>query len=163
MNHELIIGYGGLAGVLIAAITVIVTLRGIRDQLWLSTFAEYTSRYSQIMGRVPFAVRDPNGGVTLDDLSDHERECVLGAVRMYANLCSEELYLHDRKLIDKETWEIWQTGIRDTLRAPCFRAGWQKIRGDYKYYSDFQDRMDGFIKDGDGLQAIASTAEDRAE
>ena len=42
-------------------------------------------------------------------------------------------------------------------------AGWQKICGDYKYYSDFQDLMDGFIKDGDGLQAIASTAEDRAE
>jgi hypothetical protein len=74
MNHELIIGYGGLAGVLIAAITVIVTLRGIRDQLWLSTFAEYTPRYSRIMERVPFAVRDPNGGVTLEDLAEDRAE-----------------------------------------------------------------------------------------
>jgi len=154
MSHELIIGYGGLAGVLIAAITVIVTLRGIRDQLWLSTFSEYTARYSEVMEDVPFAARDPHGPFDLDSLPIDQRERVLGAVRKYANLCSEELFLYRRGRIDKETWNIWQTGIRDTMRTPCFGRGWELVRGEYEYYPAFREMMDNFIQDWDTVGSL---------
>ena len=161
MNHELIIGYGGLAGVLIAAITVIVTLRGIRDQLWLSTFSEYTARYSKVMEDVPFEARDPHGTFDLESLPIQERERVLGAVRKYANLCSEELYLHQVGRIDKKTWGIWKTGIRDTMRTPCFRRGWELIRAEYEFYPGFREMMDEFIHDGDAMDSLAGSLEGR--
>jgi len=150
-NHDLIIGYGGLIGVLIAAITLIVTLRGIRDQLWLSTFSQYTARYSDVMEDLPFDARDPNGAFDLTSQPPQDRERILGAVRKYANLCSEELYLHQRGRVDRETWAIWKTGIRDTMRTPCFRQGWEMIRGEYEYYPGFREMMDGMIDEGPQL------------
>ena len=159
MNHELIIGYGGLAGVLIAAYAVIVTLRGIRDQLRLSTFLEYTGRYSQIMDAVPFEARDPYRVFDLESLPTDEREQVLGAVRKYVNLCSEELHLHELGRIDKETWEVWQTGIRDTMRTACFQKGWQMIRREYDFNTGFQEMMDEFSHDAKVVRTLSRSAE----
>jgi len=148
MNLELIIALTGLAAVMLSASAVVVSLKGIRDQLWLSTFATYTARYSEVMEDIPFEARDPRISFNIDKLPIQEREKVLGAVRKYANLCSEELYLHQVGRIDKKTWFIWKTGMRDTMRTSCFRRGWELVRGEYEYYPGFREMMDAFVAEG---------------
>jgi hypothetical protein len=138
----------GLAAVLATAALVVVTLRGIRDQLWMTTFAEYTRRYSEIMDVLPFEARRPGGSFTLNGLQAQERERVLGAMRKYLNLCSEEFYLHAKGRIDRDTWAIWKTGIRDTIRLPCFQGAWTLLRPEYDYFPAFCGFIDSLTKDG---------------
>jgi hypothetical protein len=128
--------------VLVTALLALVTLKGIREQLWLMTFAEYTRRYSEIMDDLPFEARRPGGNFDLGALPVNERQRALGAMRRYLNLCSEELYLHQRRKVDDETWSIWVTGIRDTVRLPCFQHAWSLLRPEYDFYADFCSFMD---------------------
>lgn len=131
-----------LAAALAAAALVVVTLKGIRDQLWMMTFAEYTRRYSEIMDGLPFEARRPGGNFSLSGLPDPERQRVLGITRKYLNLCSEDLFLTRKGKIDKETWTIWKTGIKDTMRLPCFQGAWTALRAEYDFFPDFCNFMD---------------------
>jgi len=124
-----------------------VGLRGIREQLWLQTFSEYTRRYSEIMDGLAFEARRPGGIFDFNQLPSAEREQTLGVMRRYLNLCSEELYLHSRGMLDKGTWEIWRMGIVDTVSMPCFPDTWKVLRQEYRCYDDFCTFVDGLARD----------------
>ena len=146
MTADLMVAWATVALVLATALLVWVTLKGIREQLWLMTFSEYTRRYAEIMDVLPFEARRPGGHFDPAALSAAEREKMLGAMRRYLNLCSEEQYLRNRNRIDPETWEIWRTGIRDTVRLPLFKFAWEVLRPEYDYYSDFCTFMDSLAQ-----------------
>jgi hypothetical protein len=131
-----------VAAVLVATIAILVSLKGIRDQLWMFTYAEYTRRFAEIMDALPFQARRPGGRFDLESLPVAEQECILGVMRRYLNLCSEEYYLFQRGKIDKKTWAIWTNGIRDTVRLPCFLSTWAALRMEYEYVAGFCDFMD---------------------
>lgn len=48
MVNEIIAGTG-VASVLVAGVAVFYSLQGLRDQLWLQMFSEYTRRYAEIV------------------------------------------------------------------------------------------------------------------
>jgi len=75
----------------------------------------------------------------------HERERILSVMRRYLNLCSEEYYLHKKGKIDNQTWDIWKTGIRDTIRLPCFDNVWGTMRCEYNYFAEFCRFMDDLV------------------
>lgn len=145
MNADLMVAIATFLLVLATAGAALFSLRGIRDQLWLMTFAEYTKRYSAIVDGLPTAARNPTGNYDLETGDPSERERVLVAYRRYLNLCSEELYLHTRRMLDHQTWGIWTTGIRDTARSAAFRSAWTRLKTEYAYYPDFCDFMDGVV------------------
>jgi len=130
-------------GLLLVTLGVgVSTLIGIRNQLWMQMFAEYTRRYSEIMDEVPFEARRPGGAYSLEALPTDQHHEVLRALRNYLNLCSEELYLAKTRRLDRRTWRIWTSGIKDTLRLPCFNAGWREMRGEYEYFPEFVTFID---------------------
>jgi len=137
LTTDQILAVAQVAAVIVAAIAILVSLSGIRSQLWLTTFAEYTRRYSEIMEGLPFEARRPGGNFNLHALPAGERDHVLSVMRRYLNLCSEELYLRQRRQIDRATWEIWRTGMRDTRRLPCFAGVWPVLRSEYDYFPRF--------------------------
>jgi hypothetical protein len=142
---------------LLVAATVLlvwVTLRGIREQLWLLTFSEYTRRYAEIVDMLPPDARRPGATFDFAALSPPERDRILTAMRRYLNLCSEERFLHSRGKIDATTWSIWRTGIRDTARLPCFQAAWTMLRSEYEYYTDFQAFMDELVRESASGDAV---------
>ena len=147
MSFDTILAVTQILAVVLAALAIVMSLRGIREQLWLTTFNEYTRRYADIMEDLPFDARNPQALFDLDSLPAREREGVLKVVRKYANLCSEEMYLHQIGRIDKKTWSIWATGIRDTMRTPCFRRGWKLMRHEYEFYPGFREMMDGYLSE----------------
>jgi len=126
-----------VATVVVAGVGLWITLRGIRDQLWLQTFQEYTRRYSEIVRDLPSDSRRPGSGFSLDALTAEERGRVLNAARAYLNLTSEEFFLHRRGRIDNETWEIWRTGISATIRLPWLQLAWQELEVEYSYFKDY--------------------------
>jgi hypothetical protein len=131
-----IIAIATVAGVLIALGALWVTLRGVRDQLWLHTFAEYTRRYGEIVRELPSEARRPGGKFVFEDLPPDEQGQVLNTARAYLNLCSEEFFLHARGRIDEETWAIWREGMERVLGAPWIRSTWTILKPEY-LYSDF--------------------------
>jgi len=137
-------------GVFVSLIGVFVSLKGIRRQLWLQTFSEYTRRYSEIMDGLAFEARRPGGHFDFNQLPSAEREQTLGVMRRYFNLCSEEQYLHKRGTLDNATWAIWRTGIMDTVSMPCFPDAWKVLRQEYRCYDDFCTFIDGLVKDAAG-------------
>jgi hypothetical protein len=66
-------------------------------------------------------------------------------MRLYFNLCSEELYLHRRGRIDHETWNIWEKGIRGSAGDPFFASTWRLLSPEYESYPDFCDFMNGVV------------------
>jgi len=89
-----------------------------------------------------------------DTLTPSERHELLSAVGMYLNLCSEELYLHERGKVDRETWGIWSAEMRDALRAPWFRAAWGQLRDGDRSYPKFVRFFDAFCEEAVGGEAI---------
>jgi hypothetical protein len=142
-----VIAIAEVAAVLIAGGGIYMTLRGLRDQLWLTTFAEYTRRYSEITRMLPADSREPGASFEIEALPRDERGRVVNAVRDYLNLCSEEFYLHSRKRIDDETWRIWELGIAETVRLPWIQETWASVKREYSYYPSFCEFVDHLVPD----------------
>jgi hypothetical protein len=144
-----IIAITGVVTVVVTAIAIFVALKGVRDQLWLHTFSEWTGRYLDYVRELPGAARDPAASFALDGLSDQERARTVNAVRMYVNLCSEEHYLHSLGKIDHRTWDIWALGMADAFRASWFRELWADLRHEYAPYTEFRAFFDDLASAGE--------------
>jgi hypothetical protein len=123
--------------VLLAALALLAALKGVRDQLWLQTFAEDTRRYNDIVRELPAQSRRPNSSFLLESVDHDERDRVFNTARAYLNLCSEEFYLHSRGRIDDETWDIWRLGIIATVRLPWMQQTWNELQDEYQYFEGF--------------------------
>ena len=142
MNWQAIEAIGQIVGIIVAALAIWWGLRGVRRQMWLSTFFDYTKRYAEIIDRLPPSVRVPGDFLKLSDLPPPERERILSALRQYFNLCSEEHYLAEQRVLDRKTWGIWSTGIKDAFRNSVFRDGWALVLVEYEMYPEFCTFMD---------------------
>ena len=138
---ELIVAVASVAGVLVALFAMILALRGVRNQLWLQTFAEYTRRYAEIVRELPSEARRPGGLFKFEELDDVEQGRVLNTARAYLNLCSEEYFLHSRGRIDDVTWAIWRDGMIEVLRAPWIQNTWEILKPEYRFleFCEFLD------------------------
>lgn len=59
-------------------------------------------------------------------------------MRAYFDLSFEEWYLNQRKLIDVETWKVWEGGIKTALTKTAFINAWIEIKKDTRYGKDFE-------------------------
>jgi hypothetical protein len=148
MTANQIIAISAVAALILSAMAIAVTIRSLRDQLWLQTFAEYTRRYSDIVTDLPSESRSPDSDFSIESLHQDEQGPFLNRVRAYVNLCSEELYLRRHKRIDKETWSIWTEGIEATVALPWFRSGWPALRREYSFFPEFCVFVDECIEEG---------------
>ena len=155
----LVVALASVAGVIVAIATVVVALRGVRHQLWLQTFSEYTRRYGEIVRELPSEARRPGGRFVFDELDSEEQGRVLNIARAYLNLCSEEYFLHDRGRIDDETWTIWRAGIVEVLRAPWIQTTWTMLKPEYRFL-EFCSFLDECIIEARAVEnASAATTE----
>jgi hypothetical protein len=134
-----VIAITGVGTLIVSAVAILLSLRGVRNQLWLHTFSEYTRRYAEVVVELPPAARNPRVEFDLMKLDAGERERLLNVVRSYLNLCSEEHYLHDKHRIDHQTWGIWTTGMEDMFRLGWFRQAWDELKDEYRLYPEFRE------------------------
>ncbi len=135
------------AAVVLTGTGLIVALKGVRDQLRMSTFLTYTERYASVMARMPFEARRPASAYDLESVESAEREAVLSSFRDYFNMCSEELWLASSGRIDKATWKLWRMGMREVVSFPSFASAWNSLRQEYVVYSEFRSFMDALAAD----------------
>jgi hypothetical protein len=145
---------------LIAAVGgLFIQLHNIQNQLWLQTFMEYTRRYNDVMVNLPFEAVGLGEPAELSTLAEDQQKAVIRGMRRYFNLCSEELYLHQKKRVDDETWGIWKSGMWESAHGRFFGSSWRYLRPEYRAYPAFCDLIDGVLASaGQGGPAGSTSA-----
>lgn len=109
--------------------------RGLKKQLSLSLFSEYTKRYQEIILNFPESVNQEDFDFNL--LGKDERDKTLRYMRAYFDLCSEEYFLWKKGHIDDDTWREWESGIRYAYTKTAFKQAWLTLHLDTIYYGQF--------------------------
>lgn len=137
MSLEAFAALAQVVAVIVAAIAVVISLQGLRKQMWLITFSEYTRRYAELRRELPLVGGASDGAFELAQLKGAEHARMLMVLACYLNLCSEEMYLHGKGTIDAETWRMWDAEITSTLSLPWFVDAWAQLRDHYDSYPEF--------------------------
>ncbi|MCZ7679803.1 MAG: hypothetical protein M5U28_13980 [Sandaracinaceae bacterium] len=145
---ELIVDIVQIVSVALGAIAVWAGLRGVRDQLFVQTFVEYTDRFGAVIAELHATTGTDGLKVRLAQLPPEKRVVVCGIMRRYFDLCSQEKYLHGRGFIDPETWQIWAARMADTMRSPIARDTWAELREEYLCFGGFVAHVDGLLDAG---------------
>jgi hypothetical protein len=136
-----------LAAVVVSALAITAGLKGVRDQMRIAIFLEYTKRYATIMRGMPYEAREPDSDYKLAKQPKEERHRVLTIFREYLNMCSEEQWLHANHRIDHATWKIWKAGMQDAASFSCFGEAWEELSREYKVYKEFSEFVTGLLDD----------------
>jgi hypothetical protein len=153
MTFDSIVGVTQVIAVVVAAAALLVTLSGIRKQLWLTTFAEYTGRYVAIMDQIPMRARREPSRFSLEEVSGHERDDLLQLAIRYLNLCSEEYYLFRKKIVDRETWDVWRAEMVTALRRRWLVEAWSEVKAEYDSFVEFFALVEGIIAEEAALDS----------
>jgi hypothetical protein len=139
LSLDQVVGLTTIVSLLVTALAIYLSLRSVRNQLWLQTFTEFTRRYNELVAELPAAARDPARELRYDEVEPDVQTNLKRFARGYFNLCSEEHYLRARKRIDADTWQIWCIGIDDMLHLRWLRDLWEQFDREYRGYVPFHD------------------------
>src|SRR5947209_3332700 len=87
----------------IGAYFAVRQLKELSTQAKLNVFTTFTTRYSEIVSKLPDEV-NINDRSVLVDLSGERRNELMGLFRKFFDLCSEEYYLFEEGLVNKKVW-----------------------------------------------------------
>ncbi|RJQ48993.1 MAG: hypothetical protein C4528_01510 [Gammaproteobacteria bacterium] len=127
-------------GVVVAAVAIWVQIRKLNEQLMLQHFADYTKRYQEIILQFPENINEAS--FVLASHPDYSR--TMRQMRAYFDLCFEEWYLNQRKLLDKEIWNVWKSGMEAALSKPAFKQAWAQIKKDTNFGVAFEQYVESF-------------------
>lgn len=122
---------------LAAIAAIVVAARGVRQQLWLHTYATYTERFADISRRIPLQARRDPVRFSLSQVDPIQRDELLNVALLYLNLCSEEFYLARQGMIDDKTWAIWEGEMKAALRRRWMQEAWGELKDEYDSDPEF--------------------------
>ncbi|WP_051305594.1 lipase chaperone [Desulfogranum mediterraneum] len=105
----------------------------------MQTFMTYTQRYQDILINLPVGVESIEFKFPVEK---EEKELILRWLRAYFDLCSEEYFLNKNGLIQNEAWNLWEGGMKDSLKKPAFKEAWEELQSNQYYHKEFA----GYIK-----------------
>ena len=130
-----------IVGVGVALFVNSQQMREIKNQLIIQQFSDYTKRYQEIILHFPENINEK----TFDFSEDPNKNTTMRYMRAYFDLSFEEWHLNQRKLIDTETWKVWEGGIKTALSKTAFNNAWLVIKKDTSYGQEFENFLDSFI------------------
>ena len=107
----------------------------------MQTFLTYTQRYQDIIVNLPIGVESDQ--FLIESRNVEEQDKILRWLRAYFDMCSEEYFLNQNKLIHKKAWELWESGMSDSLKKPAFVKAWEVIQSNEYFHEEFA----GYIED----------------
>ena len=107
----------------------------------LNVFLTYTERYDRVFSELPACFRSNGEFAEADLKTSHEQ----AAIRFF-NLCAEEFYLADEKMIQSDVWTAWKTQIAKAVKHWFFNEMWPKVRPDFLAGNESFKIYDGFIE-----------------
>ena len=135
--------YISLGAVFVAVLALAWQVHLSNNQSKMQTFLTYTQRYQDIVINLPIGVESDD--FSLDGLEGKEREELLRWLRAYFDLCSEEYYLNKNKLVDAKAWQLWQSGMTDSLKKPAFIEAWRTVQSNNYFHHEFASYIQNII------------------
>ena len=89
-----------------------------------------TERYERIVSALPSHARVGQWGGADEDFTIRLR---------YMNLCAEEFYLRERRMLSADVWGIWREEMCATLASPPYADAWLKLESEFASYPEFAD------------------------
>jgi len=130
-----------LLGTTVALVALWLQIRKMNQQMMIQQFSDYTKRYQEIILRFPEDISKSSFKV-----QDHKNyESLMRNMRTYFDLCFEEWYLNNRKLIDSDIWCIWEGGMKTALSKSAFQQSWSIILKDTNFGQGFEEFIDNLI------------------
>ena len=119
----------------------------VQKQIKLQNYSNYTKRYQEIVLNFPEEINEPKFELSELGLGKRCHDKTMRYMRSYFDLSFEEWNLHERKLIDPDTWKVWEGGIRTALKKPAFQQGWMKIKNSgTDYGAEFECIIEDYIR-----------------
>ncbi|MCL5021086.1 MAG: hypothetical protein M1339_05375 [Bacteroidetes bacterium] len=137
-----------LLTIIVAVVIGLIEIRQMLKQIRLSSFAEYTKRYQDILLSLPSTYFTDSFSV--DRLSDEQREDISKRIRVYFDLCSEEYFLHREGYIPAAVWNEWEQGILSNLGLKHVQSEWTDASLRAEIYGEFKKSLAATL---DGTQA----------
>jgi len=125
----------------IGFLSAVLTLLGIRNQISVSVFSDYSDRYHQIMRRFPLEVWT-NKALRLAELEPNKQHSLKSDFADFFRLLAGERYLHELGFINRQTWRVWARGARQLLSRPISKEIWDELREIFDYDPRFQKYID---------------------
>lgn len=133
-----------LVTIIVALVVGFVQIRQIYKQMQLSSFAEYTKRYQEIILKLPSDYF--TGGFSFDGLNAGKSEEIRRLTRVYFDLCSEEYFLHQEGYVPDKVWKEWESGIMANFSLEHIRAQWRSVEGTPGTYGEFSQYLGRSLK-----------------
>lgn len=108
----------------------------VRKARLFATYFEYNKRFAEILMRVPSKYIEDQK--VADNDMDFDK-----IMRVYFNLCQEEYYLNEAKLLEEAIWKAWMQGMKNYMKKAAFEDAWRRLGDSPSYSNEFR----GFMKD----------------
>jgi hypothetical protein len=129
------------SGLIAALLTQYSNLNESRKKSRQDLYFRYSSRYTSIMAHILEQVPDLDSA----EFSIEKPKLRQSMVLLFM-LLSEEYYLHQKKLVDKQSWEAWEKNIDKKLKHKIFRQGWDYVSQQMGLHGDFGTYMKERLK-----------------
>lgn len=128
-TYYLISSVASSLSAVVAVVALVYSNRYMIKQSREMFFAEYTKRYQDIILNMPN--------------TDDDEAQVQKYMRLYFDFCSEEYHLYKRGRIPSDVWELWEDGMRLSVRRERYRRAWEQLKSEYETNADFLRFMVG--------------------
>jgi hypothetical protein len=139
---NLFIAIATFLGVAVAIVAIWIQIHKLNQQLMLQHFADYTKRYQEIILEFPEDINEDKFKL-IAKRKNYSK--TMRYMRAYFDLCFEEWYLNERKLIDADVWEVWKGGMKAAMSKTVFQQAWIKIKADSDFGMDFQVYLEKLV------------------
>ena len=114
--------------IMVAALSIVSGLRGVKNQIQVSAYLEYTKRFSEVYRPMRRALRKYEGIQSIKELSPDEFHDLRERVGSYFGLLASEFHLYKQGYIDQVTWQVWSEGVPRVVGNPLVYEFWLELK-----------------------------------
>jgi len=131
---QFIIAISTFVGVMFAVIGARSAYRQYRMQTLAQMFIHFTKRYHEVRNELPNSANKIFTDVFSGEKFPEESH---DALVSYLNLCGEEYYMFQRKLLDEHLWNTWSSDLYIIVAEKGFQDIWEEKLKKHISNSDF--------------------------
>jgi len=124
--------------ILVATLSVLSGLRGVRKQIQVTTYLEYTKRFEDTMRPLARLLRKYKGKYKLGEIESEDARELHELIGSYISIIASEYHLQRGGHIDRETWHMWSYGLTDMFENPLVREVWFEVKEKYTAVRGFE-------------------------
>jgi hypothetical protein len=148
MNSSVLLQLLEPMAIIAAALSILIGLRGLRVQIQLTTYLEFTKRFEDVSGPLHKILRKYKNAQSLADIHPEDADDFRDLAARYFAVVSSEFHLQGTGHLDRRTWLLWSQLIPQMLKNPLVREVWYEAKPWYAPMCGFAQFIESQIRAG---------------